>query len=76
MMIRPVAAKYFMSEQELAKERQLAHERERASATAAVAASDGGRSSPVSVVLAWALVLIPIAWGVSVTIQKAAVLFK
>jgi MFS family permease len=76
MMIRPVAAKYFMSEQELAKERQLAHERELASATGAVAVSNGGRSSPVSVVLAWALVLIPIAWGVSVTIQKAAVLFK
>jgi MFS family permease len=76
MMIRPVAAKYFMSEQELAKERQLAHERELASATGAVAASNGGSSSPVTVVLAWALVLIPIAWGVSVTIQKAAVLFK
>jgi MFS family permease len=76
MMIRPVAAKYFMSEQELAKERQLAHERELANATGAAATSNGGRSSPVSVVLAWALVLIPIAWGVSVTIQKAAVLFK
>jgi len=76
LLIRPVADKYFMSEQELAKERQLAHEREMAGATGAAASTQTGDSSMVIVVLAWAAVLIPIIWGAMVTLEKAAVLFK
>ena len=76
LMIRPVDAKHFMSDEQLAKERQLAHERELANATGAAAATDGGKSSPVVIILAWAVVLIPIAWGAWVTVQKTAVLFK
>ncbi|MGH8264169.1 MAG: OFA family MFS transporter [Steroidobacteraceae bacterium] len=34
------------------------------------------RSSPVLIAAAWAAVLIPIAWGVSVTLQKAVLLFR
>lgn len=35
-----------------------------------------GRSSPVSVALAWLAVGIPLAWGVSQTIIKSMALFK
>ncbi|MBV8666335.1 MAG: OFA family MFS transporter [Burkholderiaceae bacterium] len=76
MMIRPVDPKYHMSDEQLAKERQLAHEREAASAVSATAGAGGGESSAVVVVLAWAAVLIPIAWGAWTTLQKTAVLFK
>jgi MFS family permease len=76
LLIRPVADKYFMSEQELAKERQLAHEREMAGASGAAASTQAGESSMVIVVLAWAAVVIPIIWGVMVTLEKAAILFK
>jgi len=76
-LIRPVADKYFMTDAELAHEKQLAHEKDAASAReisgATVAA---GNSSMITVVLAWAAVGIPLAWGVSITLQKAWVLFK
>jgi hypothetical protein len=47
-----------------------------ASAAPAVAASGTAAASPTWLVtLAWAAVGIPIAWGVWVTLQKAATLF-
>ena len=75
LMVRPVAEKDFMTEAELAVERRLAHDR-------AVAVSVGGASvnsdvsSPVMVGLAWAAVGIPLAVGVGITLQKAAIFFK
>jgi len=77
LLIKPVDEKFFMTDDELAKERQLAHEREQASAsvTAGTAAVDAGSSSMLVLVLAWAAVLIPIAWGASITLQKVAALF-
>ncbi len=33
-------------------------------------------SSPLAIALAWLVVLIPAAWGVSLTAQRAANLFK
>ena len=74
MAIRPVNPKYFMSDEELAREKTLAHER-------AVATEVRGESSSVFrtpailICLAWACVGIPLAWGVWITVQKAAVLF-
>jgi len=76
LLVRPVADKYFMSEEELAKERQLAHEREMAASTGAASSTQDGESSLAIVVLAWAAVVIPIAWGAMVTLEKAAGLFK
>jgi MFS family permease len=76
-LIRPVADKYFMTDAELAHEKQLAHEKDAASArelSGAIVAT--GNSSMMTVVLAWAAVGIPLAWGVSMTLQKAWVLFK
>jgi hypothetical protein len=73
MLVRPVAEKYFMSDAELAAERALSHDQ----------GADGARSlewqaAPGSlplVLLAWAVVVVPLAWGVWVTLQKTAVLF-
>ncbi|POA81138.1 MFS transporter [Pseudomonas sp. FW305-E2] len=73
MLVRPVADKHFMSDAELAAERALSHDK----------GADGARSlewkaAPSSlplVLLAWAVVVVPLAWGVWVTLQKTAVLF-
>ncbi|MDB4885517.1 MAG: hypothetical protein JWN79_955 [Gemmatimonadetes bacterium] len=39
-------------------------------------ATDDGRSSPLSIALAWLAVGIPLAWGVSQTIIKSMALFR
>jgi len=74
LAIRPVNPKYFMTDEELAREKALAHER------AAAAETHGSGTStfrtPLALVLfAWACVGIPLAWGVWITLQKAVVLF-
>jgi len=73
LAIRPIQAKHFMTDEELAREKALAHER----AAAAEARGQGSAMhSPVALVwLAWACVGIPMAWGVWITLQKALVLF-
>ena len=89
LLVRPVAARHFMSEQELADERRLAHERDgaagRPSAGApGVAGIAGGAAvalpvasvNPLVAALAWAVVGIPLLIGVWITLQKAIVLFK
>lgn len=74
LAIRPVNPKHFMTDEELAREKALAHER-------AVASEVHGSGSstyrtPMALVLfAWAAVGIPLAWGIWVTLQKTAVLF-
>ena len=75
LLVKPVDAKYFMTDAELAEERRLAHER--AAATAVTGAgADTGASSPVTVFLAWAAVGIPLAWGVYMTLINAAKFFN
>jgi MFS family permease len=74
LLVKPVDAKYFMTDAELAEERRLAHERAAAGAVTAVS-SDSRASSPVTVVLAWAAVGIPLAWGVYMTLINAAKFF-
>ncbi|MGY4830025.1 OFA family MFS transporter [Sphaerotilaceae bacterium SBD11-9] len=74
LMIRPVADKWFMSEAELAEEKRLAHER---AAAVEVGSGSGhsGKTSPVVLVLAWAAVGIPLAWGVYRTLLSTAKFF-
>jgi MFS family permease len=75
LAIRPVNPKHFMNEEELAREKALAHER-------AVASQVQGTSTSTFktpgwlLAAAWACVGIPLAWGVSVTLQQAVVLFR
>jgi MFS family permease len=76
LLVRPVADKYFMTDAELAREKQLAHDKAAASArNGAGAASAGGEVGTPVVVLAWAAVLIPLCWGVYRTLVSAAVFF-
>ena len=75
-LVRPVADKYFMTDDELATERKLAHDRAVAAEVGGGAAATSEASSPIVVLLAWAAVGIPLAWGVMITFEKAVVLFK
>jgi hypothetical protein len=74
LLIRPVNQKYFMTEDELAEERRLAHDR--AVAAEVTGAGTAATSSTATVVLAWAAVGIPLAWGVWQTLISAAKLFN
>ncbi len=71
LLIRPVAQKYAMSAEQLARlDAGTASER---ASPAAVAVAGGNEASPSwLVVAAWIAVGIPMVWGVWITIQKAA----
>ena len=81
LLIRPVAASHFMSDADLAREKQLAHEKTLADASttngarASSAASDVV-SSPLTVAIAWIVVVLPLCYGIWMTLLKAATLFK
>ncbi len=75
LLIRPVADHYFMSPEELAHEKQLAHEKSLA-ASASDDEVDKHRSTNTGLTLAWLAVGLPLAYGIWVTLQKSAVLFK
>jgi MFS family permease len=80
LMIRPVAEKYFMTPEELAREKQLAHEQAAAGGETVLApevmARIGNGGNPAVLWASWAAVIIPLVWGISITLQKSAVLFK
>ncbi|WP_227869509.1 OFA family MFS transporter [Undibacterium parvum] len=83
LLIRPVAPSVFMTDEELAAERQLAHDKVVASSltnslnTSADAPVVGALAgNPATVYLAWLAVGIPMALGIWITLQKAVVLFK
>jgi MFS family permease len=71
LSVRPVAEKFFMTSQELASERKLAHE----SSPKASRQEDSANHSVIAI-LAWIAVIIPIGYGIWMTIQKAWVLFS
>jgi len=79
LLVRPVAARHFMTDAELAVEKKLAHERAAAAeVTGAVgggSGNSGGQSSGALVAAAWLLVGIPLAWGVYRTLLSAAKFF-
>ena len=74
LLVRPVADKHFMTEEELAHEKKLAHDK----AVAAEVGKGSGRTeavSPAIVALAWVAVGIPLAWGIYKTLLSAAKFF-
>jgi len=73
LMVRPVAARWFMSDAELAAERRLAHDAAPSASTIAATSSAG---NPMLLVCFWLLVGVPLAWGVWNTLDKALVLFR
>ncbi|MEQ1766238.1 MAG: OFA family MFS transporter, partial [Methylotenera sp.] len=77
LLVKPVAEKYYMTDAELEAERKLAHEKSVATngGKATASSSPQANGHPILVVFAWALVLIPISYGVWSTVQKAWSLF-
>ena len=74
-LIKPVDQKFFMTAEELAVEKKLAHER----ASAADAGSSNAafhQNNPVLVWLAWGAVGIPLAWGIYRTALSVAKFFN
>ncbi|MEI7783837.1 MAG: OFA family MFS transporter [Betaproteobacteria bacterium] len=63
LLVKPVADKYFMTDEELAQEKKLAQERVAATEVGAQGEASPHSKSPM-VWLAWAAVAIPLAWGV------------
>jgi MFS family permease len=76
LLIRPVAGHHFMSAEQLAYERKLAHERSGETNKSGWGAVGGANQHRAAVLLAWGAVGLPLAWGVWVTLQKAVVLFR
>ncbi len=88
LLVKPVAAKHFMTDKELENERRTG----RAAAVAPPAAGPTeaspavtaappqtwhpDRSSWVAVAAAWTLIGLPLAWGILKTAEKAAALFR
>lgn len=76
-LIRPVADKWFMTDEELAAERKLAHEKAQAAESALKSSSvTAEQTSPITVLVAWVLVGIPLAWGVYRSLLSASKLFS
>ncbi len=75
LLVRPVADHHFMSPEELAEEKKHAREVSLAAANSGTN-SEAGESSKVIAIFAWLAVGLPLAYGIWVTLQKSAVLFK
>ena len=76
LLVKPLNPKWFMTDAELAEEKRLAHEKAAASEAVRGSGATGADTvSPVLVVMAWAAVGIPLAWGVYRTLQSVAKFF-
>ena len=74
LLVRPVADKYFMTDAELAAEQAL-DKPKNATAKSASSLRNAAASPAWLIKFAWLAVLIPIAYGICMTIQKAWALF-
>jgi len=76
LLIRPLNPKWFMSPEELAHEKHLAHDRAVANEVGSGPGKGGGGSTPTALVaLAWIAVGIPLAWGIWRTLESATKFF-
>jgi len=75
LLIRPLADKWFMTPDELAEEKRLAHDRASASDVGGGPGA-GGATPTVLVVLAWAAVGVPLGWGVYRTLLSVSKFFS
>jgi MFS family permease len=73
LLVRPVADKFYMTDAQLADERKRAHEA--AAGTASTSQNFSGAHRGL-VVVAWIAVGVPLAWGIWITLTKAAKLFS
>ena len=75
MLIKPVDKKYFMNEAELAEEKRLAHDRASSNEVKG-SGSSSAQSSTLVVILAWAAVGVPLAWGIYRTALSVSKFFN
>ena len=75
LLVRPLAPKWFMTDTELAAEKRLAHERMASTVLVRDTAAHADHVSPWLLVLAWAGVGLPLAWGVYRTLLSVAKFF-
>jgi MFS family permease len=73
LLVRPVNPKWHMTDAELAAERAKLHEKADVPTTGSFGIGTGGLDGKAAAF--WLLVGIPLAWGVSKTVEKALVLF-
>ncbi len=74
-LVKSVAEQHYMTEEELKKEAELAHEnRHHFGENVETLAQEASHSGKVF--LAWLAIGIPLAWGIWMTLQKAVILFK
>lgn len=76
MLVKPVAASYFMSDEELAAERKISHEKALQNGNSKINLDAQPMQANGLVYVAWLAVLLPISYGVWVTVQKAWALFS
>jgi len=69
LLVRPVAERFFMTPEEVAASEV------KVAAEDVAEVREGAPTSRAALALAWAAVAVPMAWGVAVTLQKAARLF-
>ena len=75
LLVRPVADKWFMSPEELAEEKRIAHDRALAT-DVGTGSQTVQESSTLLTMLAWAAVGIPLAWGVYRTLLSVSKFFN
>ncbi|WCM87408.1 OFA family MFS transporter [Acidovorax sp. NCPPB 3576] len=75
LLVRPLADKWFMSDEELAHEKKLAHEKSLATEVGSGTGA-GSTTSLALVAFAWAAVGLPLAWGIYKTLVSAAKFFQ
>jgi len=73
LMIGPVHARHFMSEDQLTAERARAREQ---SLPASAPLTDARDRGTALLVVVWAAIAIPLAWGVWITLSKSLALFR
>jgi MFS family permease len=78
LLVRPVAARHMMEDDELSQVQPVIPEPEQAEAVAPGQTPGGlvGARSRVFVGTAWAMVGIPLLWGIQKTLEKALTLFR
>ncbi|GKS88024.1 MULTISPECIES: OFA family MFS transporter [unclassified Acidovorax] len=75
LLVRPLADKWFMTDEELAHEKKLAHEKSLATEVGSGTGA-GSTTNPALVAFAWAAVGIPLVWGIYKTLVSAAKFFQ
>ncbi|HEY0179859.1 MAG TPA: OFA family MFS transporter [Dokdonella sp.] len=75
LLVRPVAERHFMTDEQLAAERRRARDVAVANEAHARAAGSSAATSPALVYAAWIAIAVPVLWGVWITLQKVTVLF-